>query len=158
MNSSPGQILTTLPRTMDTSDFSTYQIVAFVIIFLIVASIIYYTKDYLYFEWKKLYPVNELTGETPLQAALSAQSDVTKSESATLDYGKQANDTKITGSLMAAEPSKPDHVLENAASSEQTWCLVGEDMAGRWCIQVKGPAQCEPIRTYKTKNKCEQSE
>lgn len=158
MNSSPGQILTTLPRTMDTSDFSTYQIVAFVIIFLIVASIIYYAKNYLYFEWKKLYPVNELTGETPIQAALNAQSDVTKSESATLDYGKQESETKITGSLMAAEPSKPNPVLENASSSEQTWCLVGEDMAGRWCIQVKSPAQCETNRTYKTKNKCEYSD
>jgi hypothetical protein len=154
MNSSPGQILTTLPRTIDTNDFSTYQIVAFVIIFLIVASIIYYAKDYLYFEWKKLYPVNELSGETPLQAALNSQSDVTKSESAKLDYSKTRTESKSK----KIETSKADSVIKNVESSEQSWCLVGEDMAGRWCVQVKGPSQCDPMRTYTTKNKCEISD
>jgi len=148
---------------MNTNDFSTYQIIAFVIIFLIVASIIYYLKDFLQSEWKKLFPTNELTGEST-NSVLSTDlnqnvlKNTTNSVPATLDYSKILDAKHTTGSLMGAEPpTKADPVLEEPASSEQTWCLVGEDMAGRWCIQVQSPKHCEPIRSYKTKNYCEKS-
>ena len=170
MNTAPGQVtmpvmpmskpMTVVTTSMDTSAFSTYQIIAVVIIFTIVASIVYYTRDFFLSEWKKLYPVNELTGETPLQAALNSQDNVNKSGPATIDYGKAAgaNSSQATGELMgASEPSKADPVLGGPASSEQTWCLVGEDMAGRWCMQVATPKHCEAVRTYKTKNQCERS-
>jgi len=160
MNSAPGQVpLTTVTTVVDTSAVSTYQIIAIVIIFVILASIVYYTRDFFVSEWKKLYPVNELTGETPLQAALSAQDNTNKSGPATIDYSKGASGSQKTGELMgAAQPSKADPVLEGPASSDQTWCLVGEDMAGRWCMQVPTPKHCEEIRSYKTKNQCERSD
>jgi len=155
MIGSPGQVITT---KLDTSDFSTYQIAGFVVIFLILASIVYYTRDYIYSEWKKMYPVNDLTGETPIEAALHAQENVHKSGPATLDYKKLASESGMNGTIMGAEqPKKADPVLETPASPEQTWCLVGEDMAGRWCMQVQSSAHCEPIRTYKTKNQCERA-
>jgi hypothetical protein len=166
MNAAPGQVMTPMrPMTvvttsMDTSAFSTYQIVAFIIIFIIFASIVYYTRNFFLAEWKKFYPVNELTGETPLQAALNSQDNINKSGPATIDYSKATggSSSQSTGVLMGAEvPTKADPVLEGPASAEQTWCLVGEDMAGRWCIQVQSPNHCEPIRTYKTKNQCEKS-
>ena len=170
MNTAPGQAInpiapmrpmspmTVVTTTVDTSALSTYQIIAFVLIFIVLASIVYYTRDFFLAEWQKLYPVNQLTGETPLEAALRSQDNVNKSGPATIDYSKGASGSQKTGELMgASEPSKADPVLEGPASAEQTWCLVGEDMAGRWCIQVQSPQHCEPIRTYKTKNQCEKS-
>jgi hypothetical protein len=160
MNSAPGQVpLTAVTAVVDTSAVSTYQIIAIVIIFVILASIVYYTRDFFLSEWKKLYPVNELTGETPLQAALSAQDNVNKSGPATIDYSKGATGSQKTGELMGAlAAAKADPVLGGPASAEQTWCLVGEDMAGRWCMQVPTPKHCEEIRSYKTKNQCERAD
>ena len=160
MNRAPGQMpMAVVTTSMDTSDFSTYQIIAVVIVFVILSSIVYYTRDFFLAEWHKLYPVNALTGETPLQAALHSQDNVNKSGPATIDYSKGAqSESQKTGELIgASEPAKADPVLEGPASAEQTWCLVGEDMAGRWCLQVPSPKHCEPIRTYKTKNQCEKS-
>lgn len=160
MNSAPGQIaFTTVTTPVDTSAISTYQIIAIVIIFIIFASIVYYTRNFFLSEWKKLYPVNELTGETPLEAALRSQDNINKSGPATIDYSKGATGSQKTGDLMGAlAAAKADPVLEGPASAEQTWCLVGEDMAGRWCMQVPTPKHCEEIRTFKTKNQCERSD
>ena len=170
MNSSPGQIPVIVEKSINTTDFSMYQIVGFAIIFLILASIINFSKNLISTEWSKFYPTNELTGETPLQAALRSQDNVNKSGPATLDYKTLATSSEsspgssssslsqITGELMGAEqPSKSGSAFEGQASAEQTWCLVGEDIAGRWCIQVQSAKACEPIRTYKTKNQCERS-
>jgi hypothetical protein len=37
----------------------------------------------------------------------------------------------------------------------ETWCFVGEDNTGRWCVQVPLPSLCEPIRSYGTRSSCE---
>ena len=37
----------------------------------------------------------------------------------------------------------------------ETWCFVGEDNTGRWCVKVPLPSLCEPIRTYGSRNSCE---
>jgi hypothetical protein len=121
------------------NSISTYQLFAFFIIFLIFASIIYYTKDVIHYEWRKLYPVNELTG-------VSSGTSLGDSSPAKLDY-----------KALAREETKNVLPAEGSNTFEQTWCLVGEDMAGRWCLQVKSPAACEANRTYSTKNKCETS-
>jgi len=157
MNSSPGYIIPSVQSSMNTSDFSIYQIVGVVIIFLIVASIIYYMKDSFYYAWRKLYPINELTGESSLLTGLN-QSTL---EESTLEKNN-SDSTPLTNLAQKVDDTKSNkdlNSLENKiqASSEQTWCLVGEDNAGRWCMQVQSPAHCEPVRTYKTKNQCEQS-
>jgi hypothetical protein len=146
---------------IDTRNISTYKIIAIVVIFLIVASVVYYAKDYIYSEWRKLFPVNELTGESELI------SNVTSSTPAVLNYSNVAPGalpsaptlpSAVESVMSVLEPAKSESAFgETAASSEQTWCLVGEDMAGRWCLQVQSPAGCEPSRTYKTKNQCERS-
>jgi hypothetical protein len=146
---------------IDTRNISTYKIIAVVVIFLIIASAVYYAKDYIYSEWRKLFPVNKLTGESELI------SNVTSSTPAVLNYSNVApgltpsvpsvpkGPTVVDTVMSVLEPAKTES--ESAASAEQTWCLVGEDMAGRWCLQVQSPAGCEPSRTYKTKNQCERS-
>lgn len=157
MNSSPGYVIPSVQSSMNTSDFSIYQIVGIVIIFLIVASIMYYMKDSFYYAWQNLYPINELTGESALLTGLTQSTleestlEKNNSDSTPLTYlAQKVNDTKSNNDLTSLEN-------ETQASSEQTWCLVGEDNAGRWCIQVQSSAHCESVRSYKTKNQCEQS-
>lgn len=155
--STPLQSASSVDKVIDTRNISTYKIIAVVVIFLIIASVVYYAKDYIYSEWRKLFPVNTLTGESELI------SNVTSSTPAVLNYSNVAlsapsvpkGPTAVDTVMSVLEPAKTES--EGAASAEQTWCLVGEDMAGRWCLQVQSPAGCEPSRTYKTKNQCERS-
>ena len=37
----------------------------------------------------------------------------------------------------------------------ESWCFIGEDNTGRWCVQVPLPSLCEPIRSYGSRNSCE---
>lgn len=125
------------------SVLSVYQIIGVVVVFTIIASVVSYSKHLFQFDimsWlsTNVYPsipfINTGSG--------TAHEDVNRSGPATLDY-----------------PNKMDvsPTIENkdAATASQTWCLVGEDMTGRWCLQVQSVKACEPDRTFSSKNACE---
>lgn len=38
---------------------------------------------------------------------------------------------------------------------EETWCFVGEDMTGRWCVRVPHRGACDPERAYSSKSDCQ---
>lgn len=148
MNSSPAETntqraLMVIQNAPETT-MSSYMIVAFVIIFLIFASIIYYMKNVFYSIWRSMYPVSELTGEPIVAEQNTGTVSDTQPASTVLDYAGTST----------SMPSG-DVDTSTAASAQQTWCLVGEDMAGRWCMQVQNDAHCDADRTYRTKNKCE---
>ena len=126
---------------------SVYQIIGIVIIFTIVAAIVSFSKDLLAFDlsnmltfWRGLpAPIN--TRDSP--ATVSPRSGP-----ADLDYqNSQKQNPEIAASAFTNTPS----------SAIQSWCLVGEDMAGRWCVQVGGKNACDPGRMYTSKNECENS-
>lgn len=153
MNSSPAGVApaaaSATANAAPESTMSSYMIVAFVIIFLIFSSIIYYMKDVFYSIWRSAYPVSELTGQPIVSEQNTGTVSDTQPASTVLDYA---------GMTTSTPPGPVDTtvaVAAAAASSDQTWCLVGEDMAGRWCMQVQSDAHCDADRTYRTKNKCE---
>ena len=37
----------------------------------------------------------------------------------------------------------------------ETWCFLGEDDTGRWCVKVPVPSLCEPSRSYGGRDPCE---
>ena len=37
----------------------------------------------------------------------------------------------------------------------ETWCFLGEDNTGRWCVKVPMPSLCEPSRSYGGRDPCE---
>lgn len=37
----------------------------------------------------------------------------------------------------------------------ESWCFVGEDLTGRYCVKVPSKSSCEPARTYTSRNECE---
>lgn len=122
---------------------SVYQIIGVVVVFTIVASVVSYSKHLFQFdimEWLSttVYPsipfINTGSG--------TAQEDVNRSGPATLDYPNK----------MAVSPTIEG---KDGATASQTWCLVGEDMTGRWCVQVQSVKACDPDRTFSSKNACE---
>lgn len=60
--------------------------------------------------------------------------------------------TKIQGT---ESPVPPSHSTEGTGKPSSTWCFVGEDTTGRWCVEVPVPSLCEPIRSYGTRSSCE---
>lgn len=42
-----------------------------------------------------------------------------------------------------------------SANKEETWCFVGEDMTGRWCVRVPHRGSCDPERSYSSKSDCQ---
>jgi hypothetical protein len=112
--------------------FSIYQIIGFIVIFIILAAVVSYSKNIMtidfssWFKSNNLDSINERTGETiAYQPAPVEQKDV------------------------------PMGLGKTAALSEMYWCLIGEDMAGRWCVQVQDEKNCDKDRTFKSKNECE---
>jgi hypothetical protein len=39
--------------------------------------------------------------------------------------------------------------------ARETWCLVGEDLNGRYCIRVPGPHSCTHERSFLSRDQCE---
>lgn len=51
------------------------------------------------------------------------------------------------------EPVK-QHDFKEKEKGKETWCLVAEDLAGRYCIKVPGPQSCTKERSYLSLDQC----
>lgn len=49
----------------------------------------------------------------------------------------------------------PSKSTKGTMKPGETWCFVGEDNTGRWCVQVPVPSLCEPTRSYGGRSSCE---
>lgn len=38
---------------------------------------------------------------------------------------------------------------------KETWCFVGEDLSGRYCVRVPSEKSCVPERAFYSRNECE---
>lgn len=45
--------------------------------------------------------------------------------------------------------------VPGSVPSGQTWCFVGEDLTGRWCVKVPNPQACSPERVFNNRADCE---
>ncbi len=36
----------------------------------------------------------------------------------------------------------------------ESWCFVGEDVEGRWCVRVPNPQSCTPDRLFDSEDSC----
>jgi len=128
---------------------SVYQIIGIVVIFTIIASVVSYSKHLFQFDFRgwlstNVYPLLPSMGSLNFISvgAGTAQEDENRSGPATLDYpNKMPVQSAVEGG--------------DAATASQTWCLVGEDMTGRWCVQVQSVKACDADRTFSSKNACE---
>ena len=122
---------------------SIYQIVGVVAIFLIIASMFSYSKHLMTVDLMAWIRTNVFQHIPYMrEPSFTTHEDVNRSGPATLEYPNK-------------QPVSPMEEARSEGSAGQTWCLVGEDMTGRWCVQVTGAKACDPDRTYPTKNACE---
>jgi len=164
MNSSPGQNMVgtnlgtvTTASTISTvtnatnaaakSGLSVYAIIGIVILFTIFASVVSYSKDlFVVPTWLTTLPA---IGKYFGGGSADPGGDMPNGGPAPLDYPNSGGSPKSTGDTI------PESSNISNASAEQTWCLVGEDTTGRWCIQVPSKKACDSDRTFTTKNACE---
>ncbi len=133
------------PEPVNTSYFSIYVVVAITFIVLIVGGIVYYAPDVINLQqdWlsNNVYlPLVDLYEKTV--SWVTGKNIVQPNEDVT-NYGPAT----ITNNNVL--------VPEATDKFKQVWCLVGEDMTGRWCIQVPGEGLCEVDRSFPNKNDCE---
>ena len=148
MNSSPGQPIN--PLTVQ-AGLSIYQIIGITVIFMIFASVVSYSRH--------LFDISLwLPKLGPLFGRDQADLEMPNGGPAKLTYpnesgaGAAASPAAAPAAAATTANDGPDTKM---ASFEQVWCLVGEDMTGRWCIQVPNAKACTSERSYATKNTCE---
>ena len=117
---------------MDTPELgdsiSIYRIIGIIVAFIIIASVLSYCKDLFLNFWN--------TANFWQSGSPHRHEDETRSGPMNI------NDQAVS----------PD---SSVASSDQTWCFLGEDMVGRWCVQVSSPSMCPTDRSFASKNRCE---
>ncbi len=67
----------------------------------------------------------------------------------------QAVEEKVTA--LQKEIAQPDTTLmeEKGVTPPETWCFVGEDLTGRYCVRVPSNTACNPDRSYTSRSDCE---
>lgn len=140
MNSLPVQ-------TAVTSNFSIYIGVAFILIFLIIAGIFYYAPDIINIDrdWLSNNVIDPLTNLYSSSMDWLKGKNKVESKDVDSNYGP----AQITNNSLVPE--------DTTNTFKQVWCLVGEDIAGRWCIQVPGEQSCDSDRSFPNKNDCEKN-
>jgi hypothetical protein len=59
-----------------------------------------------------------------------------------------------TTPMASASPTAAPEAVKPAFTNE-TWCLVGEDLSGRYCVRVPSEHSCDPNRTFSSRTDCE---
>lgn len=54
-----------------------------------------------------------------------------------------------------APPLTPPQPPAAVHPDSESWCFVGEDLTGRYCVKVPSAKSCDPGRTYKSRQDCE---
>jgi hypothetical protein len=147
MNHHPESIVLSSELSTNRSYFSIYVIFAITIILMIGGGMLYYAPDILTIdkEWlsNNVYlPIFDMYER--VVSWFTGKNRVQPNENNT-NYGP------------ASITNKDLQPTEATNTFKQTWCLVGEDMTGRWCIQVPGEGACDAERSFPTKNDCEMS-
>jgi hypothetical protein len=63
-------------------------------------------------------------------------------------------DLSHASELPTSVPQMPEPSVEESAHGRETWCLVGEDLSGRYCVRVPGPDSCTHDRSYGSRDDC----
>jgi hypothetical protein len=60
--------------------------------------------------------------------------------------------TAFDTSAASIQPPQPPAVVH---PDTESWCFVGEDLTGRYCVKVPSAKSCEASRTYRSRQDCE---
>ena len=65
---------------------------------------------------------------------------------------QQSGATEVIAPPIMPPPSREEAPVHPDLES---WCFVGEDLTGRYCVKVPSTGSCDAGRTYKTRQDCE---
>ena len=154
------------PAVAPSNGFSIFQIIGIIVVFTIFASVFAFSKNILPM-WES---VGSLLGSPDVLPPPESESGKAQSEPAKIDYPNTTTRNPEMETKIDEKPGSDNQSSESkfptlagkeakgpSASAEQTWCYVGEDAVGRWCVEVPTSASCDPDRTFSSKNGCERS-
>lgn len=55
---------------------------------------------------------------------------------------------------ISAPPTVPIQQAVERKQEKESWCFVGEDVQGRWCVRVPSASSCTPDRTFESEDAC----
>jgi hypothetical protein len=64
-------------------------------------------------------------------------------------------DTHIVQQIVEDRKIDNKEIDNKEIDIRETWCLVGEDLSGRYCVRVPEPQSCTHERSFLTKDQCE---
>lgn len=80
--------------------------------------------------------------------------DILKPPTSLIDPGKlPAGETLHQISQTDSATLLPSDSLHS--NEPETWCFVGEDKTGRWCLKVPNSHACDPSRAFDSRSECE---
>ena len=99
-----------------------------------------------------------INGTTYVPQLITSAQDAMAS-SVTSDHTKLTGETvDLTGSPVQQPSATPAHVDDVAAKQpdlNESWCFVGEDLSGRYCVKVPKDSACTKDRVYHSRSDCE---
>jgi len=98
------------------------------------------------------------TGEAPapVPASASASASVSASASASASTPSPVHASTAVQTPSAEILSKAKaRAAHDEIKKSESWCLVGEDLEGRWCVKVPSRDSCDANRVFHSRSECE---
>ena len=94
---------------------------------------------------------------TSAQDAMASRvtSDHTKLTGETMDLTGMPVEIKPPSHQPSATPAHIDDVAAKQPDVGESWCFVGEDLSGRYCVKVPKDSACTKDRVYHSRSDCE---
>jgi hypothetical protein len=63
--------------------------------------------------------------------------------------------SQVAETIGSGEKKHGEPQVEKVHRKRETWCFVGEDLTGRFCVKVPSEQSCDRDRTYGSRSECE---
>ena len=67
--------------------------------------------------------------------------------------GANSGVNAVIGAATVAKAATPEQSLKTL--KKESWCFVGEDLTGRYCVQVPSEKSCDTDRLFGNRKDCE---
>ena len=159
-----GSMLPTSFNT-DSSSRTVWIIVGLLILAIISYAVYYYyvkQEDHLFrtanrgfwdslLKWESKYPMPSVGIPNP--------AEVKREETEMTEVVQELKqELKYEAKELNRERKQGEPQVEKVHHKRETWCFVGEDLTGRFCVKVPSEQSCDRDRTYGSRSDCEMTQ